>query len=84
MSLQRVDYFKDLFQDAAQVSDQPQIIAALVLSDSLNGCRKALLDISCAIEDISPSEFTVRDIHDHLTQLNNSLERLSYIAYKKS
>jgi hypothetical protein len=83
MSLQRVEYFKDLYQDASQVSDHPQVIAACVLSDSLNGLRKALLDISCSIEALKPAEFMNRDLHDHLTRLNNSLERLSYFAYKE-
>lgn len=80
MSLQRAEYFKDLYQDAIQASEQPQVIAAFVLSDSFNGLRKALLDISCSIEALKPEEFMNRDLHDHLTKLNNSLERLSYLA----
>lgn len=82
MSLQRVEYFKDLHQDAAQVSDDPIVISAFVLSDSLNGLRKAVLDISCSIEALKPEEFLNRDLHEHLIRLNNSLERLSHLAYK--
>jgi hypothetical protein len=46
MSLQRAEYFKDVAQDALSISQDPEVIAAFVLSDSLNGLRKALLEIS--------------------------------------
>ncbi len=49
MSIQRAEYFKDLVSDAETVSLKPEVVAALVVSDSLNGVRKALLDISESI-----------------------------------
>ena len=49
MSIQRAEYFKDLVSDAETVSLKPEVVAALVVSDSLNGVRKALLDVSESI-----------------------------------
>lgn len=51
MSASRREYLKDLLNDAMQVceevgldpEDQGPVIASLILSDSLNGLRKALL-----------------------------------------
>ena len=49
MSLSRADYFKDLLNDClAAVEDYPDyadqtLVAALIISDSINGLRKALL-----------------------------------------
>jgi hypothetical protein len=49
VSISRAEYFKDLVGDceiAVQefpVKDQSAIIAALIISDSINGLRKALL-----------------------------------------
>lgn len=49
MSLSRAEYFKDLLEDCEiAVQDYPEnskplLIAALILSDSLNGIRKTLL-----------------------------------------
>lgn len=49
MSISRAEYFKDLIEDC-EIAVQnyppdyrPLLIAALILSDSLNGLRKALL-----------------------------------------
>ena len=49
MSISRAEYFKDLIEDCKIAvdglpdEDKPILIAALILSDSLNGLRKALL-----------------------------------------
>ena len=52
MSIQRAEYFKDLVSDAETVSLKPEVVAALVVSDSLNGVRKALLaDIKKCLSD---------------------------------
>jgi hypothetical protein len=49
MSIQRSEYFKDLVADAKTVSIDPEIVAALVTSDALNGIRKSVLDLADAI-----------------------------------
>lgn len=55
VSLQRTEYFEDLLEDARiAAADVPpgesqqivQLMAALVMSDALNGIRKALLDLA--------------------------------------
>ena len=49
MSISRPDYFKDLLEDCKIAvdglpdEDKPFLITALILSDSLNGIRKTLL-----------------------------------------
>jgi len=49
VSISRAEYFKDLIEDCKIAvdglpdEDKPILIAALILSDSLNGLRKALL-----------------------------------------
>ena len=49
MSISRAEYFKDLLEDCEIAvhhyppDHRPLLIAALILSDSLNGLRKALL-----------------------------------------
>lgn len=49
MSISRAEYFKDLLEDCKIAvdglpdEDKPILIAALILSDSLNGIRKTLL-----------------------------------------
>ena len=49
MSISRPEYFKDLLEDCKIAvdglpdEDKPILIAALILSDSLNGIRKTLL-----------------------------------------
>ena len=53
MSLQRVEYWVDLVNDAQQISEDPEVVAALVLADSFNGLRKALLDLSEAVKHSS-------------------------------
>lgn len=83
MSLQRAEYFRDLYQDAVQASDDPTVIAAFVLSDSLNGLRKALLDVSCSVEALRSEEFLNQELHEHLSRLNTSLERLSHAAWRE-
>jgi hypothetical protein len=72
MSLQRTDYFRDLAQDAESISQEPQIIAALVLSDSLNGLRKALLDIS---ENVRISSEAQADVAGSVEALMDIVER---------
>lgn len=48
MAIARAEYFKDLVSDCAIAAeqfpheDQAVIIAALIISDSLNGLRKAI------------------------------------------
>lgn len=59
MSLQRQEYFEDLINDAMvvlerrwpehDVADQPEVVAALIVSDALNGMRKSMLDLSEAV-----------------------------------
>lgn len=44
----RTDYLRDLVEDALNVSQQPEIISALVINDALNGVRRAVLDLSDA------------------------------------
>ena len=46
MSQLRIEYFKDLAKDAESISQNPEVISAIILSDSHNGIRKALLEIS--------------------------------------
>jgi hypothetical protein len=49
VSISRSDYFKDLLEDCKIAvsglpdADKPILIAAFILSDSLNGIRKTLL-----------------------------------------
>jgi len=53
----RVEYFKDLIEDCVEAvaetnlapEDTSHAIAALILSDSYNGLRKAILQASAAI-----------------------------------
>ena len=53
----RVEYFVDLLEDCVEAvaqanlapEDTSQAIAALILSDSYNGLRKAILQASAAI-----------------------------------
>lgn len=62
MSLQRQEYFEDLVNDALvvlerrwpehDVADQPEVVAALIVSDALNGMRKSLLDLSEAVRSV--------------------------------
>jgi hypothetical protein len=46
MALARTEYARLLVEDALIVSSDPTVISAIVLSDSLNGIRKAILDLS--------------------------------------
>jgi hypothetical protein len=46
MAIARSEYLRDLFEDAQIVSNNPEIISALILNDALNGIRKAVLDIA--------------------------------------
>lgn len=62
MSLQRQEYFEDLVNDALvvlerrwpehDVVDQPEVVAALIVSDALNGMRKSMLDLSEAVRSV--------------------------------
>ncbi len=62
MSLQRQEYFEDLVNDALvvlerrwpehDVADQPEVVAALIVSDALNGMRKSMLDLSEAVRSV--------------------------------
>lgn len=63
MSLARTEYLRDLLQDCKlaceqegiHVDDQGVVIAAMILSDSINGLRKALL---------TPAFVNARRTHD--------------------
>ena len=44
--MKRSDYFQDILNDLSTVTQDPQVIAACITNDALNGIRKALLDIS--------------------------------------
>ena len=46
MAIARSEYLRDLLEDAQIVSNNPEIISALILNDALNGIRKAVLDIA--------------------------------------
>jgi hypothetical protein len=46
MAIARSEYLRDLLEDAQIVSNNPEIISALILNDALNGIRKAMLDIA--------------------------------------
>ncbi len=54
MSLQRIEYFRDLLADACaaleetgvEPQDHALVLAALIESDAANGIRKALLDLT--------------------------------------
>ena len=72
MSQQRTEYFRDLAQDAESISQEPQVIAALVLSDSLNGLRKALLDMS---ENVRVSSEAHADVAGSVETLVDIVER---------
>jgi hypothetical protein len=62
VSLQRQEYFEDLINDAMvvlerrwpehDVADQPEVVAALIVSDALNGMRKSMLDLSEAVRSV--------------------------------
>jgi hypothetical protein len=62
VSLQRQEYFEDLVNDALvvlerrwpehDVVDQPEVVAALIVSDALNGMRKSMLDLSEAVRSV--------------------------------
>jgi len=62
VSLQRQEYFEDLINDALvvlerrwpehDVADQPEVVAALIVSDALNGMRKSMLDLSEAVRSV--------------------------------
>jgi len=62
VSLQRQEYFEDLVNDALvvlerrwpehDVADQPEVVAALIVSDALNGMRKSMLDLSEAVRSV--------------------------------
>jgi hypothetical protein len=79
MSLQRVDYLKDLIEDARRVSDDPQIISAIILSDALNGVRKGLLDIGSSLDGLTIDEYAAHEIRDKVNRFLNCFERLSYL-----
>ena len=46
MAIARSEYLRDLLEDAQIVSNNPEIVSALILNDALNGIRKAMLDIA--------------------------------------
>jgi hypothetical protein len=46
MAIARAEYARGLVEDAHLVSTDPVVVHAVVLSDALNGIRKALLDLS--------------------------------------
>lgn len=56
MSLARMEYFKDLLRDAAdavggedKMVEVPEVVAALILTDAINGHRKSVLDLAEAV-----------------------------------
>jgi hypothetical protein len=56
MSQQRLDYFSDVLADAQKTTSEPEIAAALVLSDAINGLRKAVLDVSENVRALVPAK----------------------------
>jgi len=65
VSIQRSEYFKDLVLDAETASQEPEVVAALVTSDALNGIRKSVLDLAEAIRSTpqtkKPNDLTNSD-----------------------
>ena len=53
MATARAEYARDVIEDALLVTEDPILIHAIVLNDSLNGIRKALLDLSEANRQIA-------------------------------
>lgn len=56
MSLARMEYFKDLLRDAVEavggedrMLEVPEVVAALIVTDAVNGHRKAVLDVAEAV-----------------------------------
>lgn len=56
MSLARMEYFKDLLRDAVEavggedrMLEVPEVVAALVLTDAVNGHRKSVLELAEAV-----------------------------------
>ena len=47
-------YFQTLLRDAEDLSQDPNVIAALVVADALNGWRKALISLT---EVVKSSQF---------------------------
>lgn len=42
----RIDYIADLLNDAREITTEPNILAAIILADAVNGMRKAILALS--------------------------------------
>lgn len=56
MSLARMEYFKDLLRDAVEavggeerMLEVPEVVAALIVTDAVNGHRKAVLELTEAV-----------------------------------
>ena len=45
----RQDYFQELMQDVRKVTPEPDMQAAMIIADGLNGVRKALLDLKALL-----------------------------------
>jgi len=45
----RQDYFHELVQDVRKVTPEPEMQAAMIIADGLNGVRKALLDLKALL-----------------------------------
>ena len=53
MALARTEYARVLVEDAQVVSSDPIVVHAIVLTDALNGLRKAVLDLSASNREIA-------------------------------
>jgi hypothetical protein len=46
MAIARTEYARGLVEDALVVSTDPVVVHAIILTDAINGVRKALLDVA--------------------------------------
>jgi hypothetical protein len=61
MSIQRSEYLRDLIEDAKTVTSEPSIVAAIVLSDSINGLRTAMLEHSDNVRNLGIQHGRIAD-----------------------
>lgn len=62
MSLARMEYFKDLLRDAVEavggedrMLEVPEIVAALIVTDAVNGHRKSVLEVAESVRVVARS-----------------------------
>ncbi len=72
MSQQRIDYFRDLATDFQATKLHKDLFLSFVLADSINGLRKALLEINDSLRE---SRHIQSRINQGLSDLHDALER---------